>query len=134
MRIRSQLLAFVTASVCTGVLAAAIVFAAGHREDGASDAQSRAQVAEHEVAGLLALTQEYARYAEPRAAEQWHLRHAAIAAALEGDTRALPGAALVELRNVTRALPALFTRLEELPADNDPFTQRRKEALLDQLL
>ncbi|MDP9126447.1 MAG: PAS domain-containing protein, partial [Pseudomonadota bacterium] len=30
--------------------------------------------------------------------------------------------------------PALFARLEELPAANDAFTARRKEALLDQLL
>ncbi len=90
MRIRSQLLAFVTASACTGILAAAIVFAAGRREDAAGDAQLLAQTTEHEVAGLLALTQEYARYAEPRAAEQWHLRHAAIAAALAQDRA--PGA------------------------------------------
>jgi diguanylate cyclase (GGDEF)-like protein/PAS domain S-box-containing protein len=134
MRIRNQLLAFVTASVCTGILAAAIVFAAGRREDAAGDAQARAQVTEHEVAGLLALTQEYARYAEPRAAEQWRLRHAAIAAALADDRRTGGSPALVELRDVTQALPALFTRLEELPAGGDAFTARRKEALLDQLL
>jgi diguanylate cyclase (GGDEF)-like protein/PAS domain S-box-containing protein len=134
MRIRSQLLAFVTASVCTGILAAAIVFAAGRREDAAGDAQARAQTTEHEVAGLLALTQEYARYAEPRAAEQWRLRHAAIAAALADDRGAAGNPALVELREVTQALPALFSRLEELPAAGDSFTQRRKEVLLDQLL
>ena len=134
MRIRNQLLAFVTASVCTGILAAAIVFAAGRREDAAGNAQARAQVAEHEVAGLLALTQEYARYAEPRAAEQWRLRHAAIAAALADDAQAGNSPALVELRDVTQALPALFTRLEELPSDGGAFTARRKEALLDQLL
>jgi diguanylate cyclase (GGDEF)-like protein/PAS domain S-box-containing protein len=134
MRIRNQLLAFVTASVCTGILAAAIVFAAGRREDAAGDAQARAQVTEHEVAGLLALTQEYARYAEPRAAEQWRLRHAAIAAALADDAQAGSSPALVELRDVTQALPALFTRLEELPPGDDAFTARRKEALLDQLL
>ena len=134
MRIRNQLLAFVTASACTGILAAAIVFAAGRREDAAGDAQARAQVTEHEVAGLLALTQEYARYAEPRAAEQWRLRHAAIAAALADDRRTGGSPALVELRDVTQALPALFTRLEELPAGGDAFTARRKEALLDQLL
>ncbi len=134
MRIRTQLLAFVTASVCTGILAAAIVFAAGRREDAAGDAQARAQTTEHEVAGLLALTQEYARYAEPRAAEQWRLRHAAIAAAL-ADARGAAGTpALAELRDVTQALPALFSRLEELPAVDDGFTLRRKEALLDQLL
>ena len=134
MRIRNQLLAFVTASVCTGLLAAAIVFAAGRREDVAGDAQARAQTAEHEVAGLFALTQEYARYAEPRAAEQWRLRHAAIAAALADDRGAVGDPALVELRDVTQALPALFSRLEELPDGIDGFTARRKEALLDQLL
>ena len=134
MRIRNQLLAFVTASVCTGILAAAIVFAAGRREDAAGDAQARAQVTEHEVAGLLALTQEYARYAEPRAAEQWRQRHAAIAAALADDRQEGSNQALVELRDVTQALPALFSRLEELPAGDDGFTGRRKEALLDQLL
>ena len=135
MRIRNQLLVFITASVCTGVLAAAIVFAAGRREDAASDALARAQVTEHEVAGLLALTQEYARYAEPRAAEQWRLRHAAIARALADDRLSGAGSpALVELRDVAQALLPLFARLESLPAGNDEFTQRRKEALLDQLL
>ena len=134
MRIRHQLLAFVGASVAVGVLAAAVVFAAGRREDAAGDAQARAEVTEHEVAGLLALTQEYARYGEPRAAAQWRLRHAAIAAALADDTHAGNNPAQVELRDVAQALPALFTRLEELPAGGDAFTARRKEALLDQLL
>ena len=134
MRIRNQLLFFVTASVCTGVLAAAIVFAAGRREDAADDAQARAQTTGHEVAGLLALTQEYARYAEPRAAQQWRLRHAAVAAALADDRKSGDSPAVAELRDVTRALPALFARLEELPAGDDAFTARRKEALLDQLL
>ena len=134
MRIRTQLFAFVTASVCTGLLAAAIVFAAGRREDAADDAQARAQVTEHEVAGLLALTQEYARYDEPRAAEQWRLRHAAIAKALADDRATGNSPALAQLRDVTQALPPLFTRLEELPAGGDAFTARRKEALLDQLL
>jgi len=135
MRIRTQLLAFVIASACTGLLAAAIVFAAGAREDASSDAQARAQVTEHEVAGLLALTQEYARYAEPRAAQQWHLRHAAIARALADERlEGSRSSALVELRDVSQALPPLFSRLEDLPPGHDEFTQRRKEALLDQLL
>ena len=134
MRIRTQLLAFVSASVCTGILAAAIVFAAGRREDAADSAQARAQTTEHEVAGLLALTQEYARYNEPRAAEQWRLRHAAIAAALAGDRHAAGSPALSELRDVTQALPALFERLEDLPSGDDAFAARRKEALVDQLL
>ena len=134
MRIRHQLLAFVAASVCTGILAAAIVFAAGRREDAADGAQARAQVIEHEVAGLLALTREVARYEEPRAAEQWHLRHAAIAAALAEGRQAGGSPALAQLREVTQALPALFERLEDLPSAGDSFTKRRRDALEDQLL
>ena len=134
MRIRHQLLASATAAVLVGLLAGAAVFAAGRREDEAADAQARAQVAEHEVAGLLALTQDYARYAEPLAARQWHLRHAAIAAVLGDARRAPAGAALRQLRDVNAALPALFSRLEALPAGGDAFAVRRREALLDQLL
>jgi diguanylate cyclase (GGDEF)-like protein/PAS domain S-box-containing protein len=136
MRIRTQLLSFIAAALALAVFAAALVAAAARREDDASDALQRAQTTEHEVAGLLALTQEYARYAEPRAAEQWHLRHAAIAAALEDGARRpmANGVALAQLRAVVRELPPLFARLEEIPADGDSFTARRKEALLDQLL
>src|SRR3978361_1501409 len=107
MRIRNQLLAFVTASVCCGILAAAIVFAAGRREDAAGAAQARAQGTEHEVAGLLALTQEYARYAEPRAAEQWRLRHAAIATALADDHGTATDPPPAELSERAQALPLL---------------------------
>ncbi|MET0382644.1 MAG: PAS domain-containing protein [Burkholderiaceae bacterium] len=134
MRIRNQLLSFAAASMAMGVLAAAIVLAAGRREDAAADAQRRAQVTEHEVSGLLALTQEYARYTEPRAAQQWHLRHAAIAAVLADDRHLLSGTALAELREVTQGLPSLFSRLEELPPDGDAYNVRRRGAMLDQLL
>jgi len=136
MRIRTQLRSFIAAALLTALLAAALVVAAARRQDDASDALLRAQTTEHEIAGLLALTQEYARYAEPRAAQQWHLRHAAISAALEDDARRpmTTGTALTQLRTVVRDLPPLFTRLEEVPADGDDFSKRRKEALLDQLL
>jgi diguanylate cyclase (GGDEF)-like protein/PAS domain S-box-containing protein len=136
MRVRTQLRTFITLSLAVGLIAAALVIAAARREDDASDALLRAQTTEHEVAGLLALTQEYARYAEPRAAEQWHLRHAAIAAALEDDARRpmASGTALSQLRTVVGDLPPLFAQLEQVPADGDNFSQRRKEALLDQLL
>jgi len=136
MRIRTQLRSFIAAALVIALLAAALVVAAARRQDDASDALLRAQMTEHEIAGLLALTQEYARYAEPRAAQQWHLRHAAIAAALEDDARRpmTQGAALTQLRTVVRDLPPLFSRLEEIPADGDDFSKRRKEALLDQLL
>ena len=133
MRIRTQLWSFIAAALLIALLAAALVVAAARRQDDASDALTRAQTTEHEIAGLLALTQEYARYAGPRAAQQWHLRHAAIAAALEDDARRpmTTGTALSQLRTVVRDLPPLFARLEEIPAGGDDFSQRRKEALLD---
>jgi diguanylate cyclase (GGDEF)-like protein/PAS domain S-box-containing protein len=136
MRIRTRLHALIGASIALALVSAALVFAAGRREDEASDAQARAQTTEHEAAGLLALTQEYARDADPRVAQQWRARHLAIAAAIEDDGQhaMAPGAALAELRSLARTLPALFARLETLPADTQGFEQRRKEALLDELL
>jgi diguanylate cyclase (GGDEF)-like protein/PAS domain S-box-containing protein len=136
MRIRSQLHLLIAAALALAVLCAVLVGAAARREEDASDALQRAQTTEHEIACLLALTQEYARYAKPRAAEQWHLRHAAIEAALEDDARRpmASGVALAQLRSVVRELPPLFTRLEQIPADGDGFTERRKEALLNHLL
>jgi small ligand-binding sensory domain FIST len=82
MRIRSLLLAAIVAAALLGTLAAGVVAMAASLENAAAETQSRAQNVSHEVTGLLTLTQEYARYLEPRAAEQWHLRHASIAKAL----------------------------------------------------
>jgi diguanylate cyclase (GGDEF)-like protein/PAS domain S-box-containing protein len=133
MRIRDQLLAFAVAAAATSVLAAAIVLVAGRREDAAADAQARAQVAEHEAVGLVVLTQEYARDARPRAAEQWRRRHAAIAAALADRGQASASAALAQLHAAADVLPALFSRLEALPPGNAAAAARR-QALLDRLL
>jgi len=135
MRIRTQLLVVVVASLGLGLLMLLVVLAAARRDEAAREVQSRAQVTSHEVAGLLALTQEYARYSEPRAAQQWHQRHSAIVAILAGDVQGpFSDTALVELRAVAQALPPLFSRLEEIPGLDDAFAVRRKEALLDQLL
>jgi diguanylate cyclase (GGDEF)-like protein/PAS domain S-box-containing protein len=135
MRIRSQLLGMVAAAVFGVVAIAALVLTAARREDAAGEAQRLAQVTAHEVAGLLTLTQEYARYAEPRAAEQWRRRQQAIAATLNSRSESLPGgAALTELKAAATALPLLFTRLEQLGPVRDAFTERRQVALVDQLL
>ncbi|MBC7993915.1 MAG: PAS domain-containing protein [Rhizobacter sp.] len=112
-------------------MSALLVIHAAQDENAASETQARAQTASHQVSGLLVLTQEYARHSEGRAAQQWHQRQATIATALVGEDTS---AALKELRSVTQAMPALFTRLEELPLDETPFTLRRKEVLIDQLL
>jgi diguanylate cyclase (GGDEF)-like protein/PAS domain S-box-containing protein len=131
MRIRTQLTAAIVASLILGGVAAWLVVRAAHDENAASETQARAQTASHEVSGLLVLTQEYARHSEGRAAQQWHQRHATIATTLSNEDA---GAVLKELRSVTQALPPLFSHLEELPIDESPFTLRRKEVLIDQLL
>ncbi len=131
MRIRTLLLAVMVATLSLGGVAALLVVRAAQDENAASETQARAQTTSHEVSGLLVLTQEYARHSESRSAHQWHQRHATITTALSGDDA---GAALKELRSVTQALPPLFNRLQELPTDEAPFTLRRKEVLIDQLL
>jgi diguanylate cyclase (GGDEF)-like protein/PAS domain S-box-containing protein len=135
MQIRTQLIAAISACIAVGLVAAMLIGRAAGDEDLASELQARAQTASHEVSGLLVLTQEYARYAEDRSAQQWHQRHGAIAATLRADAAtANDSVALHEFRAVTRSLPQLFSRLEELPQTGDDFTRRRKEALIDQLL
>ncbi len=135
MKIRTQLLAAVAFSAVVGVLAAIGVAGTARDEDQASGEQSRAQETAHEVSGLLVLTQEYARHADNRAAQQWRLRHGAISATLaRDDVRAIAGPALKELRGVALSMPPLFDRLEDLAGNDDDFSARRKEVLLDQLL
>ena len=135
MRIRSLLLAAIVAAALLGALAAGVVTTAASLENAAAETQSRAQNVSHEVTGLLTLTQEYARYMEPRAAEQWHLRQASIAKALQLGGEAQQGnGAVAGLRSLARDLPELFSRLEEIPKTNESFEMRRREALLDQLL
>ncbi|MBL0728546.1 PAS domain-containing protein [Piscinibacter sp. HJYY11] len=135
MRIRVQVIAAVATSLVAGLASLAVVMAAARQSDAAGEAQRRAQVTAHEVAGLLTLTQEYARYAEPRAAQQWHQRHATIAKTLgEGRSGVIDSMALTELHSVVGALPPLFFKLESLPPGGEAFAARRKEMLVDQLL
>ncbi|HSV50709.1 MAG TPA: PAS domain-containing protein [Burkholderiaceae bacterium] len=135
MRIRTQLLVAIAVSLSLALVAVLLVVSAARDEGRASETLSRAQSTSHAVSGLLVLTQEYARHAERRVAQQWHQSHGAIAATLrtEASSRAA-SPALEELQAATQALPQLFTRLEEIGKGGDPFSQRRKEVLLDQLL
>lgn len=135
MRIRVQIAAAVAVSLLAGLASLAGVMVVARQSDAAGEAQRRAQVTAHEVAGLLTLTQEYARYAEPRAAQQWHQRHATIVQTLgEGRAGSIQGVAFTELGQVVTALPLLFQKLESLPPGADGFAARRKEMLVDQLL
>lgn len=135
MGIRSQLMAAALASLLMGCGAVLAVLAAARDEAETEAAQTRAQITAHEVTGLLALTHDFARHGEAGTALQWGQRHAAIVATLAQESgRANPGPALVELQSVTHALPPLFARLQEIPADGSAFSARRSEVLLDQML
>ncbi|MEO7850849.1 MAG: hypothetical protein ABIR94_01170, partial [Rubrivivax sp.] len=132
MKLRTQLLASVAASAVLSVGALIAVMGAAHQEQRAGQAQASAQGATHQVLGLMTLTQEYARHAEERAAQQWHDRHRAVLALLPPAGAGSEGAD--ELRAIARDLPALFSRLQAIGARDDAFSVRRRELLLDQLL
>ena len=135
MKLRSLLFGASVVSVAVGISAMLLALSAVREESRASAVHIQALEASHEVLGLMVLTQEYARHTEPRAAEQWHERHAAIAEVLTGNALRLDeDPALTELRNVSQSLPALFDALEKIPQDDRSFNLRRKEVLLDQLL
>ncbi len=135
MKLRSLLFSASLASLAVGVVATLVALSAVREENRTNAVRTQAQEASHEVSNLMVLTQEYARHGEPRAAEQWHQRHAVIAQLLGSDEATSdedPG--LTGLRNVGLTLPQLFEALEKIPQDNNPFTLRRKEVLVDQLL
>jgi diguanylate cyclase (GGDEF)-like protein/PAS domain S-box-containing protein len=135
MKIRNLMFAAMVVSVAVGLAATLAVLSAGKEETRATALRSRAQQTSHDVSALLVLTQEYARHGEPRAAEQWHQRHATILNTLEGtEPQTEDDPAFVELRKVSASLPELFTTLENVPQNDTPFNARRKEVLLDQLL
>ena len=135
MKLRSLLLGTTVGTVAIGIAATWVAVIAVREENRTGAVLSQAQEASHEVSNLLVLTQEYARHAEPRAAAQWHERHATIARVLGGAARTQDeDAGLSALRNVSQSLPELFEALERIPRDDQPFNLRRKEALMDQLL
>ena len=114
MRIRSQLIFSLglSSAVCIAALAGLITYL--HTEDALRRGQDRAQSAAQAAADLLALTQEFAYTGEARAAQQWHLRAAAIDEAIGPE-----GAHVGEQANVLRKLDtdladisALFIELE----------------------
>jgi diguanylate cyclase (GGDEF)-like protein/PAS domain S-box-containing protein len=68
--------------------------------------------------------------------DQWRARHDALTAALtmQQARAGAEGAPLIELRAATAALPPLFDRLQQLGDAQDSFAERRRAALVDQLL
>lgn len=136
MRIRTQLMLALTLAAGLGAVMLMLVARSAASEEHAGRVQARAQLAAHEVTGLLVLTQEYARHFEPRAAAQWHARLATLRAALAEQQTAPDDLhpALKELGAAASAMPALFDRFVSLAAADDELGRRRKEVLLDQLL
>lgn len=136
MRIRTQLMLALTIAAVLGAAMFFVVARSVASEERAGRVQARAQLAAHEVTGLLVLTQEYARHFEARAAAQWRARLATLQTALTEQQAepAAPHPALKELSSAASALPALFDRLVSLAATDDEFGRRRRDVLLDQLL
>lgn len=134
MRIRRQLQAIAALSTGLCLLAGLVVVAAAREEERTDTIQASAQTTLHAMAGLLVLTQEYARHTEDHVAEQWRLRHQAIAAGLEAPhLRSVASPGLTELRSATLELAPLFARLREVARAGDTFGLQRRDMLLDQL-
>ena len=134
MKIRTQLLASVAASLVLALVVAAGVWFSARQQVAAADEQERAQTTARQITGLLVLTQEYALHLEERAAVQWQVRHAALMGALDAPA-AFGADEISELQHQARQLPALFARLTDLAnAPEIPFTDRRKELLVDRLV
>jgi diguanylate cyclase (GGDEF)-like protein/PAS domain S-box-containing protein len=132
MKIRTQLLVSAVGALLATVAGGIVVWLAVAAANHASEEQERAQEASRETANLLVLTQEYVLHFEPRAAQQWQQRQAALALILAGG-RESP--TLQSLRRTNGDLPQVFDRLLELPGSPDsPLKTRRQEFLVDELL
>ncbi|MES2100405.1 MAG: diguanylate cyclase [Pseudomonadota bacterium] len=136
MNIRTRVLVSaalaVVATLCCGVL----LWIGATRSLAADAEQERVQATSRLIAGLVALTNEYALHSEPRTAEQWQLQHAALAGTLSAPVQSgETSAARLALRSSVAELPELFRGLTELPPRSDaPLTERRRDLLVDQLL
>jgi diguanylate cyclase (GGDEF)-like protein/PAS domain S-box-containing protein len=132
MKIRTLLLGSAVAALLATLGGGIVVWLAVAAANGANDEQERAQEASRETANLLVLTQEYVLHFEPRAAQQWQQRQAALALILAGGQ---DSATLQSLRRTNGDLPQVFDRLLELPGSPDsPLKTRRQEFLVDELL
>ncbi|MET0349362.1 MAG: diguanylate cyclase [Rhizobacter sp.] len=130
MRVQTQLrITAGLALVVVLVVAAAswIAVSADHRAEAEQD---RARNAARHAAALLLLTQEYPRYFEPRVAQQWRERQAALVQELAGRDDDME-----RMRQSASRLPMLFDRLSELPDEPETaFTARRSDFIVDQLI
>ena len=137
MRIRTQLIAALSFSA---LLCASMAIGVGMRVRTQSELMSafdRSQATAQACANLLALTQEFAFYGEPRAAQQWRKRYADIKRN-SAEEVALPqfhSQNLASLNANIEHLSELFVALEEIShAPVDALTPMRKQLIVNQLV
>lgn len=132
MKIRTLLLFSAIGALLATLVGGIVVWLAVAAANDAGLEQEHAQEASRETANLLVLTQEYVLHFEPRAAQQWQQRQAALALILAGGHES---PTLQSLRRTNGDLPQVFDRLLELPGSPDsPLKTRRQEFLVDELL
>ncbi|WP_295640668.1 diguanylate cyclase [uncultured Methylibium sp.] len=137
MRIRLLLIATAASALvlCAGAFVVGVRTA--QEADRLDAAQTEAQTAAREASALLALSQDYLLHESPRAARQWHTRHASLAQALQ-DGDGLPASALQTLqalRATHAGLRDLFAKLEATAAAGPtPLALAQREMLADHLL
>lgn len=137
MRIRTQLIIglSVSALLCVAMLTSVALRIKTQTE--LLNAFDRTQATVQACASLLALTQEFAFYGEPRAAQQWRKRYAEIKRNATEEI-ALPrfhSQNLASLNANIEHLDELFVALEAmLIAPQNPLTPMRKQLIVDQLV
>lgn len=136
MRIRTQMLLALALAIVLSVCAFGAMMKVARQEADAEATVITANRIAREAAGLLVLTQEYARYASDRAAHQWHARQQAIESAIAscGNSPCVkPPPA--DLRHSVDALKPLFQLLEnDAKQPDSPLKARRQDILINQLL
>ncbi len=131
MRIRTILIAAVSGSIAAVLALALISGLLAQRLSAISQSQTQVHRIMKEVTELLALTHEYAMYAEDRAAQQWKQRHAEMLAGLSVARVGRPVDALAH----AKSLGDLFLRLEDVgKGAAGELKVRRQQLLLGQLL
>ncbi len=131
MRIRTLLIAAVSGSIASVLALALISGLLAQRLSAISQSQVQAHLIMKKVTELLALTHEYAMYAEHRAAQQWKQHHGEM---LTGLSVAVAGRPVDALEHA-KSLGGLFLRLEDVGKGADgELKVRRQQLLLGQLL
>ena len=136
MQIRTRVLASTALAVAAMVFCTVLLWIGATRSIAGDAEQEQVQVGSRLIAGLVALTNEYALHSEPRVLDQWQQQHEALAATLSASVQSgETSTARLALRTSAAELPTLFRRLIDLNAQPaGPLTQRSRDLMVDQLL